>query len=127
MGVEDNQFQISDLANNTSFFDWASKTNTEIIAKLNRLKVYDGISGDGINVIVGATTDNVGNPSTGISSGDIFVELSGSVSKGMTFNDVTINGLLNYDFTKNFTGVPLISMTLPIVTGKQKYHQRICQ
>ena len=112
MGVEDNQFQISDLANNTSFFDWASKTNTEIIAKLNRLKVYDGISGDGINVIVGATTDNVGNPSTGISSGDIFVELSGSVSKGMTFDDVTVNGFLNYDFTKNFTGVPLISMTL---------------
>ena len=111
MGVEDNQFQIEDLSNNTSFYDSANKTNTEIIAKLNRLKIYDGISGDGINVIVGATSDNVGNPSTGISSGDIFVELSGSVTKGMTFDDVTINGLLTYDFTKNFSGVPLISFT----------------
>ena len=85
MGVDDNQFQISDLTNNTSFFDWASKTNTEIINKLNRLKVYDGISGDGINLVVGATAStSVGSPAKSIDSGDLFVELSGSVSKGMT-------------------------------------------
>jgi hypothetical protein len=113
MGVDDNQFQISDLTNNTSFFDWASKTNTEIINKLNRLKVYDGISGDGINLVVGATAStSVGSPAKTIDSGDLFVELSGSVSKGMTFGNVTINGLLSYDFTKNFSGVPLISMKL---------------
>ena len=41
MGVEDNQFQISNLNSNTSFFDWYTKTNNELIAKLNKLKLYD--------------------------------------------------------------------------------------
>ncbi len=114
MGVEDNTFQIEDLNDNTSFFEWATKTNSEIIAKHNLLRVYDGISGDGINVIVGVTSDGVGSDNTGISSGDIFVELSGNVNKGMTFNDVTINGLLSYDFAKSFTGVNTVSAS---VTG----------
>ncbi len=114
MGVEDNTFQITDLNDNTSFFEWATKTNSEIIQKLNLLRVYDGISGDGINVVVGVTSDGVGSDNTGVSSGDLFVELSGNVSKGMTFNDVTINGLLNYDFTKSFTGVNTVSSS---VTG----------
>ena len=114
MGVEDNTFQITDLNDNTSFFEWATKTNSEIIEKLNLLRVYDGISGDGINVVVGITSDGVGSDNTGISSGDIFVELSGDVSKGMTFNDVTINGLLTYDFTISFTGVNTVSAS---VTG----------
>ena len=91
-----------------------NKNNSEIIEKLNLLRVYDGISGDGINVVVGVTSDGVGSDNTGVSSGDLFVELSGNVSKGMTFNDVTINGLLNYDFTKSFTGVNTVSSS---VTG----------
>ena len=110
MGVEDNNFQIEDLTSNTSFFEWATKTNTDIIGKLNRLKIYDGISGDGINVVVGNTADEVGFTPTGVSAGDILVELSGSVSKGMTFNDVTINGVLNYDFSGAFAGVKTVSL-----------------
>ena len=31
MGVEDNDYDISDLDANTTFFEWASKTNTDII------------------------------------------------------------------------------------------------
>lgn len=115
MGVEDNKFQIDDLTDTTSFFGWASKTNTEIIAKLNRMSVYDGLSGDGINVVVGLTGDTTVGSGTShsISPGDLFVELSGTVAKGMTFNDdVTINGVLNYDFSQSFSGVPLI--TVPV-------------
>jgi len=41
MGVEDNQFQIENLNSNTSFFDWYTKTNDEIVSKLNKLKIYD--------------------------------------------------------------------------------------
>ncbi len=116
MGIEDNKFQIDDIADTTTFFDWASKTNTEIIGKLNRLFVYDGISGDGINVVVGTTGATLESGSSiSITAGDMFVELSGEVDKGMTFNgDVTINGLLTYDFAKSFAGVPLISVS---VTG----------
>ena len=115
MGVEDNKFQIDDLTDTTSFFGWASKTNTEIIAKLNRMSVYDGLSGDGINVVVGLSGDTTVGSGTShsISPGDLFVELSGTVAKGMTFNDdVTINGVLNYDFSQSFSGVPLI--TVPV-------------
>jgi hypothetical protein len=120
MGVEDNKFQIDDLTDTTSFFEWASKTNTELIAKLNKMSVYDGLSGDGINVVVGLSGDSqVGSGTThGISAGDLFVELSGTVEKGMTFNgDVTINGLLNYDFSQSFSGVPLVSVTVQGATS----------
>ncbi len=113
MGVEDNDFQISDLTSNTSFFEWASKTNTDIIGKLNRMRLYDGISGDGINVVVGsATITEAGTPTaTSITAGDIFVEMSGTVEKGVTFNgDVTVNGTLNYDFTQAFGGVKTVSI-----------------
>lgn len=41
MGVEDNQYQIPNLNANTSFFDWYTKENNEVIAKLNKLKLYD--------------------------------------------------------------------------------------
>jgi len=41
MGVEDNQYQISNLNANTSFFDWYTKENDDVIAKLNKLKIYE--------------------------------------------------------------------------------------
>jgi len=113
MGVEDNDFDISDLDANTTFFEWASKTNTDIIGKLNRMRLYDGISGDGINVVVGTTTiTEAGSPTpTTITAGDIFVEMSGTVAKGVTFNgDVSINGTLNYDFSQAFGGVKTVSI-----------------
>ena len=110
MGVEDNSFQIEELNSNTSFFEWASKTNTEIINKLNRLRVYDGISGDGINVVVGSTADSVGIGGAGVSAGDMMVELADVINKGLTFNgDISINGTLNYDFQQAFTGVSTLN------------------
>ena len=59
MGVEDNQFQISNLNANTSFFDWYTKTNDEVIAKLNKLKLYEldvaGSLTNGISAEVGTS------------------------------------------------------------------------
>ena len=34
MGVEDNQYQISNLDANTSFFDWYTKENDEVIREI---------------------------------------------------------------------------------------------
>ena len=91
MGVEDNQFQIDTLSESQTFLEWFDKTNDELIAKLNLLKVFDGASGDGIDVSVGTT---LGSGTAGI----MLVQLSGNVTKGITFQDITVNGALNYSF-----------------------------
>lgn len=97
MGVEDNLFQISSLDQGDTFYDWFNKTNNEIIAKLNNIKVFDGLSGDGIDVLVGTTAAG-----EGASAGDILVSISDSITKGVTFQgDVTINGILNYTSALN--------------------------
>ena len=47
MGVEDNQYQISNLDANTSFFDWYTKeyafvgTNVEVLSAQDLRKFYD--------------------------------------------------------------------------------------
>ena len=104
MGVEDNLFQISSLDQGDTFYDWFNKTNNEIISKLNNIKVFDGLSGDGIDVLVGTTAAG-----EGASSGDILVSISDSITKGVTFQgDVTINGALNYTSALNLpTGLRL--------------------
>lgn len=83
----DNDQTINNLSTSDTFYSWYNKFNDEVIAKLNEVKVYTGLSGDGISV-------GVINP-----SGELEVELSGEVTKGITFQDVTINGQLNYSFT----------------------------
>ena len=104
--VNDNQHQIQPLTDNTSFFAWASKENNEVIAKLNLLKVYDGLSGDGINVVVGVT-GSLDNPD--VDSGMMKIIMSDSIPKGITFqDDVTINGLVHYDFGKSETSATKI-------------------
>lgn len=91
MGVEDNQFEINTLSESQTFLEWFDKTNDELIAKLNLLKVFDGASGDGIDVSVGTTLG-------GGTSGVMLVQMSGNVTKGITFQDITVNGALNYSF-----------------------------
>jgi len=95
MGVEDNQFEIEKLSESQTFYEWFEKTNDEVIEKLNYLKVFDGASGDGISVSVGTTLSGT--------AGVMLVELSGNVTKGITFQDVTINGSLNYSFDSSDT------------------------
>jgi len=88
MTVEDKDYQIDPLNSTNTFFEWIDKENEEIIAKLNHLKVYDGLSGDGIDVSIG-------------SSGDMTVSLDNIISQDMTFQgDVSIGGILDYDIGK---------------------------
>lgn len=96
MGVEDNKFDISELTASQTFLEWFNKTNDEIITKLNTLEVFDGASGDGIDVSVGTTS---GSGTAGI----MLVEMSGNVTKGVTFQDITVNGELNYAFNNSET------------------------
>jgi hypothetical protein len=96
MGVEDNKFDISELTASQTFLEWFNKTNDEIITKLNTLEVFDGASGDGIDVSVGTT---LGSGTAGI----MLVQMSGNVTKGVTFQDITVNGELNYSFNNSET------------------------
>ena len=73
MGVEDNKFDISELTASQTFLEWFNKTNDEIITKLNTLEVFDGASGDGIDVSVGTT---LGSGTAGI----MLVQMSGNVT-----------------------------------------------
>jgi len=83
--VDDNSFSIPYLTGNDTFLDWINHYNTHTIEKLNNLQIYSGFSGDGIEVVVGTT-------------GSMQVNLSNDVSGGITFDDVTINGDLTFDW-----------------------------
>ena len=80
MGVEDNQFQIENLNANTSFFDWYTKTNDEIVSKLNKLKIYDiditGSLAEGISAERGT--------SGGHTSGFINLGVADTIPHGLT-------------------------------------------
>ena len=107
--VNDNLYPIPYITGNFTFADWASHYNTLAINKLNLMKIYDGISGDGINLTLGTTADNdpVGGDWDGskpddLPAGTFRVSLADSIPKGITFEeDVTISGTLNYDLSKN--------------------------
>ena len=92
MAFRDNEKQINNLTSSNNFLDWYNKFNDEVIAKLNMQKVFTGASGDGIDVFVGTTLGTAGGD---ITAGDMLVSLSGNVTKGITFNNVTVNGILN--------------------------------
>ncbi len=73
-------YQIPDITLGDTFNEWREVTNAGIINKLNRMKVYTGVSGDGISV--GMKDD-----------GETVIEHSGHVTKGVTFSgNVTFNG-----------------------------------
>jgi|TARA_R110000824_G_scaffold30331_1_gene99959 hypothetical protein len=80
MGVEDNQYQIPNLNANTSFFDWYTKENDAVIAKLNKLKLYDidipGSLAQGISAQRGS--------SGGQTSGFVGFAIAGSIPHGIT-------------------------------------------
>ena len=119
MAVSDNQHQITTLSTDSTFFDWIQKENNELIGKLNLMKVYDGLSGDGINIVVGTTGASDGGPEGDVSSGVMRVSISDSIPKGITFqNDITIGGIVNYDFGKSETSATKIR----IFGTKNDYH-----
>jgi len=86
MGVTDNTYTIPTLASTDSFYDWYQKENTDIIAKLNLLKVYGATSGDGVL----ASTNTAGILTLSIGG------TSGIIQAPLIFNNtVTFNGLTN--------------------------------
>ena len=90
---DDNLFQIPELTNGQTFLEWFNKTNDDIIGKLNSIKIFDGASGDGIDVSVGTTAAGTGT------AGFIQVRMAENVTRGVTFSDLTVSGSLNYDFS----------------------------
>ena len=102
--MSDNEYQIQSLTSDSTFYDWLTKENNEIIPKLNLLKVYNGASGSGIRVVVGTTSEsnNEGGPEGDVASGTMRISLSDAIPHGVTFqDDLTVDGVINYDFLKS--------------------------
>ena len=90
-GPQFNTYEITDVSLGDTFQEWRRITNEDIIDKLNRLKLYTGISADGISV--------------GVDVNGVFaVEHSGYVEKGVTFGgEVTILGQMTTVHSTNVT------------------------
>ena len=90
-GPQFNTYEIADVSLGDTFNEWRRITNEDIIDKLNRLKLYTGVSGDGISV--GVNT-----------AGEFQIEHSGHVLKGVTFgSDVTVLGQMTTLHSTNVT------------------------
>ena len=90
--VDDNYYDIPYLTGNDTFLDWVNHYNNYAVEKLNKIRIYDGVSGDGVGLTLGTTAD-------GTTWGGVFrVDLNDTITKGITFSDsVTIQGTLNLD------------------------------
>lgn len=111
---DDNLYQIPYLQGNDTFYDWVNYHNTLHVNKLNKLKIYDGLSGDGIVFTLGTTASN--DPQGGATAGSDLIagsfrcDIAETIARGVTFQgDVSINGTLNYDIN---------SLELPSVTSR---------
>ena len=111
---DDNLYQIPFLQGNDTFFDWVNSYNTLAVNKLNNIKVYNGLSGDGIVLTLGTTASNdpVGGDTAGsdLVAGTFRCDIAEVINRGVTFaGDVSINGTLNYDINR---------LELPSVTSR---------
>lgn len=89
MGVEDNYYQISDLAANTTFYDWVDKENTEIIEKLNYMSIYGVSAGDG-NILV-----TIGTTGNSYDAGDAVIFLNDTISGVTVSGNLVLTGTLS--------------------------------
>ena len=102
--VDDISYSVPYLTGNDTFLDWINHYNTNIVNKLNNLKIFDGASGDGIVFTLGtdATNDPAGGATSGpdLASGIFRCSLAEVIPNGITFSgDVSIDGTLNYDLS----------------------------
>jgi hypothetical protein len=93
---------IDELNLGTTFGGWYFKNNV-MIERLNALNVANIIGGDGITA----------SPHTG-ANGGYTLSLSGTVSRDMTFNNVTVTGNLVSNFAGAVSGTTIV---LPANTG----------
>ena len=89
--VDDNSYDITYLTGQDTFLDWINHYNTGVVEKLNKLEIYSGWSGDGVDVTKGTTgsiqysiADNV---TKDISNNFLIIECS---------NDTTIDQNTNW-------------------------------
>ena len=75
MGVEDNLFEINELETSDTFQSWFTKTNAEIIAKLNKLKIYD-LELSNLSGLSGAVGTTAAGHLTGIAVPLAFLKVS---------------------------------------------------
>ena len=103
--ADDNLYQIPIQQGNDTFYDWVNYHNTLLVGKLNNMRVYDGVSGDGIVLTLGTTASN--DPVDGATAGSDLIagtfrcDIAETIARGVTFQgDVSIDGGLNYDLSK---------------------------
>jgi len=92
----DKDYIINDLGSNSTFYDWFIKENTEIIEKLNMLKVFNI---QGVNGITAPVATN------GVAS----IGLSGKVDDGISFNGPA--------YFNNFAAIPNIAVKVPQINS----------
>lgn len=102
-GPDINSYQIPDVELGDTFNTWRDTTNTSIY-KLNKMRVYDGISSSSTTITVS-------------SGGSLSVEIADNVYKGVTFHNpmvfnagVTFNGDVTFNattFTVNANAVTI--------------------
>ena len=90
--VDDNYYDIPYLTGDDTFLDWVNHYNNYTVEKLNNIRIFNGVSGDGVGLTLGTTAD-------GTTWAGVFrVDLNDTITKGITFSDsVTIQGTLNLD------------------------------
>ena len=93
---------IGELNLGTTFGGWYNRNNV-MIQRLNALNVANIIGGDGITA----------SPHTA-ANGGYTLSLSGTVTRDMTFNNVTVNGTLTSNFAGAVSGTTVV---LPANTG----------
>ena len=104
MPVTNNTYVIPTLGSTASFYDWFNKENTDIIAKLNLLKVYGATSGDGVL----ASTDT---------SGQLTLSIGGT--SGIIQSPLSFNGVVSFN---NLVNLPSLNLqTTGITTGSAGY------
>ena len=88
MGVEDNYYEISDLAADATFYDWVDKENTEIIEKLNLMHIYGVSSGTGIGVVIGTTGNSY-------DAGEAIISLNETIPGVTVGGNLTVTGSID--------------------------------
>ena len=109
MGVEDNYYQIPGLTATSTFYEWVTKENTDIIPKLNRVTIYGASAGDGnIGITIGSTGNSY-------DAGDLIVSLNPTISGITVSGDLIVSGSLFHG--GNSADNPFVSTTTRIMTG----------
>jgi len=109
MGVEDNYYQIPGLTASSTFYEWVSKENTDIIPKLNSVTMYGASAGDGnIGIIIGSTGNSY-------DAGDLIVSLNPTISGITISGDLRVSG--NLFHAGNSADNPFVSTISRVMAG----------